>query len=112
MIWYRPKYRSNAETQHGLFTIAQVRELGTGRHAIEHRLATGRWRVLPDHHLTVIEGIPTTRVARTLCDLAGVLHPARTERALDNCLSMGIVTPGTLQVTFSDWRAGAAPASP
>jgi hypothetical protein len=156
--------------------MAQVRELGAGRHAIEHRLATGRWaavhpgvyrlpgtersweqrlhglvlasgpvaaashrsaaallripefdrrglievvtprprrhrdangqvhrwRVLPDHHLTVIEGIPTTRVARTLCDLAGVLHPARTERALDNCLSMGIVTPGTLQVTFSE----------
>jgi hypothetical protein len=61
-----------------------------------------RWRVLPDHHLTVIEGIPTTRVPRTLCDLAGVLHPARTERALDNCLSMGIATPGTMQATFHD----------
>ena len=68
-----------------------------------HRDANGlvhRWRVLPDHHLTVIEGIPTTRVARTICDLAGVLHPARTERALDNCLSMGIATPGTIEVTF------------
>ena len=68
-----------------------------------HRDVNGmvhRWRVLPHHHLTVIDGIPTTRVARTICDLAGVLHPARTERALDNCLSMGITTPGTLEVTF------------
>ena len=44
----------------------------------------------------------TTRVARTLCDLAGVLHPGRTERAIDNCLAMGIATPGTLQAAFSD----------
>ena len=61
-----------------------------------------RWRVLPDHHLTVIERIPTTRVPRTICDLAGVLHPGKTERALDNCLSMGIATPGTVQAAFSD----------
>jgi very-short-patch-repair endonuclease len=61
-----------------------------------------RWRILPDHHLTVVEGIPTTRVPRTLCDLAGVLHPGRTERALDSCLSLGIATPGTMQATFSD----------
>ena len=70
-----------------------------------HRDANGqvhRWRVLPDHHLTVIEGIPTTRVARTICDLAGVLHPAKVERALDNCLSMGIATPGTMEATFLD----------
>ena len=70
-----------------------------------HRDGNGlvhRWRVLPDHHLTVIEGITTTRVPRTLCDLAGILHPARTERALDNCLSMGIVTPGTMAITFAE----------
>jgi very-short-patch-repair endonuclease len=61
-----------------------------------------RWRPFPHHHLTVIEGIVTTRVARTLCDLAGVLHPGKTERAIDNCLAMGIATPGTLQAAFSD----------
>ena len=44
----------------------------------------------------------TTRVARTLCDLAGVLRPAKTERAIDNCLAMGVVTPGTLQAAFVD----------
>ena len=61
-----------------------------------------RWRPFPAHHLTVIEGIVTTRVARTLCDLAGVLHPGKTERAIDNCLAMGIATPGTLQAAFVD----------
>ena len=71
------------------------------RHRAEGELVH-RWRPFPAHHLTVIEGIVTTRVARTLCDLAGVLHPGRTERAIDNCLAMGIATPGTLQAAFCD----------
>jgi hypothetical protein len=61
-----------------------------------------RWRPFPAHHLTVVEGIVTTRVARTLCDLAGVLHPGKTERAIDNCLAIGVATPGTLQAAFFD----------
>lgn len=71
------------------------------RHRSEGELVH-RWRPFPSHHLTVIEGIVTTRVARTLCDLAGVLHPGRVERALDNCLSMGVATPGTLEGAFCD----------
>jgi very-short-patch-repair endonuclease len=61
-----------------------------------------RWRPFPAHHLTVVDGIVTTRVGRTLCDLAGVLHPDRTERVIDTCLSLGLVTPGTLQAAFYD----------
>ncbi len=61
-----------------------------------------RWRILPEDHLTVVEGIPTTRVARTLVDLAGTLHPARTERAVDNCLAARTVTLGTLRAAFID----------
>ncbi len=64
-----------------------------------------RWRPFPAHHLTVIEAITTTRVARTLCDLAGLLHPGKVERAIDNCLAMGITTPGSLQATFFDLAA-------
>src|SRR5687767_9087425 len=44
-------------------------------------------RSLPSHHRTVIEGVPVTTPARTLFDLAGVLHPARTARAVDNALA-------------------------
>lgn len=71
------------------------------RHRTEGELVH-RWRPFPAHHLTVVDGIVTTRVARTLCDLAGVLHPARIERAIDNCLAMGVATPGALQSAFAD----------
>lgn len=59
--------------------------------------AVHRSRAFPPGHLTVIDGIRTTRVARTLVDLAGVLPPSRTERAVENCLSDGIVTLASLR---------------
>lgn len=163
-----------AERQHGVFTAAQAREVGLGREAVRHRVASGRWerlaegvyrlpgsrrtweqrlvvatyaagpaaaashrsaaallripgfdrrgapevttprrrrhrcpativhrwRPFPDHHLTVIDDIVTTRAARTLVDLAGVVHPRRTERAVDNCLAAGSVTFDSLHATF------------
>lgn len=49
-------------------------------------------RLLPPEHLTVVEGIATTCVARTVLDLSGVLHPRRTERVLDNCLARKLAT--------------------
>ena len=61
-----------------------------------------RWRPFTEHHLTVIDGIVTTRVGRTLVDLAGVLHPQRTARAVDSCLAAGLVTFGSLQGAFLD----------
>jgi hypothetical protein len=48
--------------------------------------------VLPARHLTRVEGILVTGPARTLLDLAATVPPQRTERALDNCLSFGLVT--------------------
>jgi len=59
-----------------------------------------RWRPFPDHHLTVTDGIPTTRVARTLVDLAGVVHPGRLARAVDNCLASEMVGMESLRATF------------
>ncbi len=59
-----------------------------------------RWRPFPDDHLTVIDGIVTTRVARTLVDLAGVVPAARTARAVDNCLAAEIVSLAALHDTF------------
>lgn len=73
--------------------------------ARRHRPASSilhRWRPFPDHHLTVVDGIVTTRVARTLVDLAGALHPGRTERAVDNCLAAGMVTFDSLHATFGE----------
>ena len=70
-----------------------------------HRDPSGiahRSRVLPDDHITVVDGIACTRVARTLVDLAGVLHPRRTERAVDNALAMGVVTVSALADVFDE----------
>jgi hypothetical protein len=61
-----------------------------------------RWRPFPEHHLTVVEGIVTTRVARTLVDLAGVLHPKRTERAVDSCLGARMLSVASLHATFAE----------
>lgn len=44
-------------------------------------------RLLPSHHTTVVDGIPVTTPARTVFDLAGLLPPHRTERALDNAVA-------------------------
>ena len=49
-------------------------------------------RLLPVHHGVVLDGVPVTTVARTLFDLAGCLHPLRTERAVDNALTRDRVT--------------------
>jgi len=53
-----------------------------------------RTRLLPPHHVTSVDGIPVTTPARTLFDLAAMLNPHRTERALDNALAM---SPGLLR---------------
>lgn len=75
------------------------------RHRGERKAIVHRWRPFPAHHLTVVDGIPTTNVARTLIDLAGLLHPARTERVLDNCLSSGLVTLAAVRTVFDEMRS-------
>jgi very-short-patch-repair endonuclease len=65
--------------------------------ADHHRGSLGRLhrtRSLPPHHVTSVDGIPVTTPARTLFDLAGLLPPARVERALDNAVATG---PGVLR---------------
>ena len=47
---------------------------------------------LPPSHSTTVASIPVTRPARTLVDLAGAVPAGRAERAVDNALSMGLVT--------------------
>lgn len=85
------------------FGRAGIPEVTTPR-ARQHRGQTGtvhRWRPFPAEHLTVVDGIVTTRVARTLVDLAGVLHPGRTARVVDSCLGARMVTLGALHATFA-----------
>lgn len=81
--------------------VPEVTTPRTRRHRSEPAIMH-RWRPFPDDHLTIVEGIVVTRTARTLVDLAGVVHPKRTARAVDNCLAAGSVTLDTLHATFGD----------
>lgn len=48
----------------------------------------------PNTNRTSREAIPLTTVARTVFDLAGCLHPGRTERAMENALEVPVGGPG------------------
>jgi hypothetical protein len=57
---------------------------------------------LPEWHTTDRLAVPVTTPARTLFDLAGVVHPARVERALDHALSSRLAGLGQIQVVFAE----------
>jgi very-short-patch-repair endonuclease len=59
-------------------------------------------RVWGPHHLVVVEQIPVSSVARTLCDLTAVVRPWRVERAVDEALRREVVTLRTLARVAQD----------
>ena len=72
------------------------------RHRRPRDAVVHRSRTLPPHHVKVVEGIPTTSIARTLVDLAAVVHPARAERAVDNALTSGLTTATALEAMVAE----------
>ena len=64
-----------------------IGERSTSTHGVVHRT---RW--LPPWHLSVIDGITVTTVARMLFDLAAVVSFERLERTVDNALAMSLLT--------------------
>jgi len=64
---------------------------------------------LPQAHVGTVSGIPVTRPPRTLVDLAGVLPPGRTERAVDNALAMGLLTTRELRAVTADLKRPGRP---
>jgi very-short-patch-repair endonuclease len=67
--------------------LRTVTDHSTSCLAVVHRT---RW--LPPWHITVIDGIRVTTMARTLFDLAAVVSFPRLERAVNNALLMRLVT--------------------
>lgn len=59
-------------------------------------------RVLHDSHVTTHDGIPVTTPARTLFDLAAVLHPKRVERALETSWSHHLVDSHRMAAILDD----------
>ena len=67
------------------------------------RLATLHFpRSLPPDHVTVFRGMPVTTPARTICDLAAVVNPAKLERTLENGWRRGLYTGRTLHRVHQD----------
>lgn len=66
---------------------------------------------MPDSHVQRFEGIPVTSPARTIFDLAGVLHPDRTDRALDNALARGLTSMPALHRVTNDLARQGRPGS-
>ena len=65
-------------------------------------------RLLP-HHLTEWRGVPVTRPARTLFDLAAVDDPKRVERTYDTMWSRGLVNPGLMDRTLTELQGRGRP---
>jgi very-short-patch-repair endonuclease len=51
-----------------------------------------RSRIVLPHHVTIVDGIPCTTVARTVFDMIGRLRPHRAERLLDDCLAAKLLS--------------------
>lgn len=59
---------------------------------------TSLW--LPQQHVTTRDGIPVTRVARTIFDLAGVEPIGRMEKVIDDAISRNLCTQQQLEKVF------------
>jgi len=62
-------------------------------------------RALPAEHLMTLRGIPLVSPALLIFLLAGSENPGRTERALDNALSMRLLTTQTFHELLGQLRA-------
>jgi very-short-patch-repair endonuclease len=71
--------------------VAVPRDRRSGRNGlIAHRVP------LDNQDITTLDGVPVTRVERTLCDLAGVLNESQIERGIDEALRAGRTSPRRL----------------
>ncbi|HET7722191.1 MAG TPA: DUF559 domain-containing protein, partial [Acidimicrobiales bacterium] len=66
---------------------------------------------VPEAHIRLFERIPVTSPARTIFDLAGVLHPGRAERALDNALARRLTTLTALRSVTEELARQGRPGS-
>jgi very-short-patch-repair endonuclease len=93
-VWRLPGFRSGAV------------DVTTLRGTTRRRRAPVRLhepRLLLPHHVTIVDGVPVTSLARTLFDLAGVpLHPKRMARLLDNVITQSPAMAGVLAETLRE----------
>lgn len=93
----------SAARQHHVEPLPPERIVVTVPHGGSRRAAADhvhRTRFLPERHVTVIDGITTTTLPRTLIDLASVVGTDRLALTLDNCVSARRVDVGELVAEF------------
>ena len=96
-LWRLPGFRSGP--------------LHVSRAAGRSTLATVHRTHVPEAHTRLFERIPVTSPGRTIFDLAGVLHPGRTERALDNALGRRLTTVTGLRTVTEELAGQGRPGS-
>jgi very-short-patch-repair endonuclease len=81
-----------------------------GARRVSRRAALHSCRVVHGSHVTVQDGIPVTTPARTIFDLAALVHPLRVKRALETAWSKrlldGVRMAGVLDDLGKRGRAG------
>jgi very-short-patch-repair endonuclease len=69
-------------------------------------IAVHECAVLPTAHVTTVDDVPVTSVARTVCDLAGTLPEPRLARVVDDALVRKLTTMAELRQTYEALRGG------
>jgi very-short-patch-repair endonuclease len=57
---------------------------------------------LTDRHITSLQGVPIVTPIRAIFDVAGIIHPGRVERALDNAWARRLISYALLQRTLEE----------
>ncbi|MEY2476780.1 MAG: hypothetical protein QOG87_2095 [Actinomycetota bacterium] len=101
-------FRVPGFAENRLETVRQVNARPVSRLSVVHRT---RW--LPPWHVTTIDGVRVTTIARTLFDLGAVVSFPRLRRAVNNALAMRLVTYEQLDAMLQEMaergRSGTRP---
>jgi very-short-patch-repair endonuclease len=98
-LWVLPGFRANASTSIHL-TVPR------GRRPQLAGLQVHQTRIGPGCHRAVVDDIPVTDAARTLCDLDGVVPVSRLGHLVDDALIRKVVTIAELGDTYAALRRG------
>lgn len=97
---------STAGLRHGLRLERTSLVEVVSTHRTRHRIAGARIRStnwLPGEDVTVVDGVRVTTVARTVCDLAGVVARSRLRHVVELAITEERVTAGELQASAGAW---------
>jgi very-short-patch-repair endonuclease len=80
----------------------EVTRLRGGRRQNSNAAIVHDPRLLKPSHVTTFEDVPITTPARTIFDLAGVVHPGKVERALDTAWARRLVNARSMREMLRD----------